>query len=89
MADYDCFPLWEASDRIGNINPNDLPLSHELKQQLIKWAKVFDQTLNQDYPPDSGFKSPDDEQEFKQSAIRLAAQLREELGPDFEILFQV
>jgi hypothetical protein len=75
MADYGCFPLWWASGEVGNIDPNDLPLSPELRQLLADWARAFDQTLNQDYPPDSGFKSEVDEVEFKQQATRLAAQL--------------
>lgn len=89
MADYGCFPLWDVSDGVGNINPNDLPLSPELKDLLMDWAKVFDQTLNEDYPPDSGFESQADELEFKQRAAQLAWKLREELGPEFEVLIRV
>lgn len=90
MADYGCFPLWHASgEEVGDIDPNDLPLSQELRQGLADWACAFDQTLNQDYPPDSGFKNDADEVEFKQQATRLAEQLREELGPEFEVTVQV
>lgn len=89
MADYGCFPLWEASGEVGNINPNDLPLSQKMRQLLVDWAYAFDQTLNEDYPPDSGFKSQAEEIEFKQQAARLADQLREELGPEFEVIVRV
>jgi hypothetical protein len=90
MADYGCFPLWHVSgEEVGDIDPNDLPLSQELRRRLADWAHTFDQTLNQDYPPDSGFKSEADEVEFKQQAIRLAEQLREELGAEFEITVRV
>lgn len=89
MADYGSFPLWKASGEVGNIDPSDLPLSQELRQLLANWARAFDQTLNDDYPPDSGFKSEADEVEFKQQAARLAEQLRKELGPEFEVAVQV
>lgn len=89
MADYGCFPLWKASGEVGNINPNDLPLSQELRQLLVDWSRAFDQTLNEDYPPDSGFKSEVDEIEFKQQATRLAERLREELGSEFEVIVRV
>ncbi|MEJ7137375.1 hypothetical protein [Amphibiibacter pelophylacis] len=90
MTDYGCFPLWHASgEEVGDIDPNDLPLSQEVRQLLADWARAFDQTLNHDYPPDSGFKSEADEVEFKQQATRLAEQLREELGPEFEVIVKV
>jgi len=32
MADYQCFPLWEASPgKVGNVDPNTLPISEGLK----------------------------------------------------------
>jgi hypothetical protein len=52
MADYQCFPLWEASPgEVGNIDPDDLPISHILKERLAAWARAFDATLSMDYPP--------------------------------------
>ncbi|MEB0137164.1 hypothetical protein QN362_17670 [Actimicrobium sp. CCC2.4] len=90
MADYGCFPLWSVgSDEVGDINPNDLPLSPELKQLLANWTRTFDQTLNQNYPPDSGFKSEMEEIEFSQQALELAKQLRKELGAEYEVIFQI
>jgi len=90
MADYGCFPIWHVSgEEVGDIDPNDLPLSQELKRLLADWALAFDQTLNQDYPPDSGFKSDAEETEFKQQAAQLAERLREELGSEFEVTVRV
>lgn len=35
MADYDCFPLWKSSPgEVGNIDPEDLPISYDLKAYL-------------------------------------------------------
>lgn len=90
MADYQCFPLWEASPgEVGNIDPDDLPISQSLKERLATWARAFDATLNMEYPPDSGFESEEAEVEFKREGHRLAEQLRDELGPEFMIILRV
>lgn len=86
MADYHCFPLWEASPgEVGNIDPDSLPISQQLKNSLLEWARRLDETLNMDYPPDSRFKSARDAAEFRRKGIELAELLREELGNDYEV----
>lgn len=51
MADYQCFPLWEASPgAVGNIDPKDLPISLSLQRELMVWAEKFDATLNMQDP---------------------------------------
>lgn len=90
MADYQCHPLWDMSpDEYGDIAPCELPISDELQLRLSKWAAVYDETLDADYPPNSGFKSEELEREFKREGERLAESLRRELGPDFSILLKV
>ena len=39
MADYQCFPLWDASQEGGgrNIDPDELPISLSLKARLNLW----------------------------------------------------
>jgi hypothetical protein len=87
MADYQCYPLWEASPgEVGNIDPNSLPLSTSLREQLMAWADVYDSTLNWEDPALSGFASGDAVDEFKTQGMRLADQLREELGRKFVVL---
>lgn len=90
MADYQCYPLWDMSlDEYGDIAPCELPTSNELQLRLSKWAAVYDETLDADYPPNSGFKSEELEREFKREGERLAESLRSELGPDFSICLNV
>lgn len=86
MADYGCFPLWEPSSEEYNIDPNNLPISEELKSALMNWADKYDATLNQDYPPDSCFASKAEEEAFEEESEILFQQLQRELGEDFEIL---
>ena len=90
MADYQCFPLWEASPgQVGNIDPKELPISDELKLQLLKWAQVYDGTLNRDDPTCSGFQSHEAEVEFKNLGNELGARLQAELGIDFNVKVKI
>lgn len=90
MADYQCHPLWNMSPgEYGDIDPCELPISKGLQLRLSKWAATFDETLNADYPPNSGFKTEELEREFKREGKRLAESLRNELGPDFSISLKV
>jgi len=90
MADYHCFPLWCASPgEIGNINPDELPISIELKNRLYKWANLFDETLDMDNPINSGFSNVDDKIFFKKEAYEIAKLLKDELGPKYDIIVHV
>ena len=43
MLNYECSPLWwDQEDKVGNIDPNDLPLTEETKTLLINLADRFD-----------------------------------------------
>lgn len=87
MADYQCFPLWEASPGIvGNIDPQDLPISSWLKQALMTWAGKFDATLNMDDPASSGFESEDAVNEFREEGDALVQRLQEELGKNYTVV---
>lgn len=86
MADYQCFPLWEASPgQVGNIDPKSLPISDELRIKLMNWARDYDETLNMDDPVSSGFRSDKEEAEFIEAGLELADRLRSELGSDFVV----
>ncbi len=86
MADYECFPLWEASPgAAGDVDPDTLPISRELKAQLMAWAQSYDRTLNRDDPASSGFQDANAEAEFRRIGNELADRLRSELGPDYSV----
>lgn len=89
MADYHCHPLWDMSfGGYGDIDPCELPISKKLQIRLAKWAATYDETLDAEYPPNSGFKSDELEREFKLEGERLAASLMSELGPGISVLFK-
>ena len=90
MPDYQCFPLWEASlGDVGNINPDNLPISLGLKTELATWTKIYDATLNVDDPACSGFQSEEAKAEFKRVGNDLAERLRGELGPEFAVIIKI
>jgi hypothetical protein len=88
MAEYGGTVLWgvEATD-IGPINPDDLPLTRELKSALHAWSASYDRTLNQEYPPDSGFANSAEEEAFDAEGRRLWMELQAQLGPEYKVVF--
>lgn len=90
MADYQCHPIWDMSPGMyGDIDPNTLPISADLRQKLADWALVFDETLDTEDPVNSGFKSDEMKAEFKEQGIKLAKQLQQELGSEFVVSVKV
>jgi hypothetical protein len=87
-AEYECWPLWHTGpEDYDNIDPETLPITAGLADDLNEWAAEFDRTLNQDYPPDSGFENPDDEQRWAERGRELAVRLRAELDDSWTVLY--
>ena len=90
MPDYECFPVWcTNSDNSGSIEPNQLPISQELKRDLLTWAATYDNTLNREDPLNSGFRSQEDEQKFRENGIQLHQRLQKELGQEVKVTFHI
>lgn len=89
MADYQCYPLWGLGpDDFGDISPDELPLSEDLKTSLNEWAERFDAILNMDDPATSDFNTVEEEELFINDGYNLALRLRNELGSKYEIIYQ-
>ena len=84
-ADYDCWPLWEAGEEAGNVDPEVLPLSDGLKGRLQVWAEQYDRTLNRLDPASSGFVDRQSQLRFEKEGAVLCQQLQAELGDAFEV----
>ena len=91
MPDYGCYPLWYYDDTncfIDNLplDSDILNISDSLIERLYKWSIDYDNTLNQDYPPDSGFNTEKDLKYFLIEGLSLWNELISEL-PDFKIIY--
>lgn len=87
MAEFGTWPLWEPGSDHYAVDPETLPISRALKAALKAWADAWDRTLDQNYPPDSEFASPADEEAFEREGRRLRAALQAELGSEFRIFY--
>jgi hypothetical protein len=83
MADYECWPLWRGE----NLDPDSLPLSHYLREQLAAWAERYDETLLDEYPPGSGFSSESEAEKFVEDGRELAQILARELGNEYAVTY--
>jgi hypothetical protein len=90
LADYGNWATWIESSEVGreNVDPAELGISDPLVAELNAWADEFTRTLNQDYPPGSGFGSAAERREFLDRGRRLAARLAAELPPNYDVLFR-
>ena len=89
MADYGCNPLWWAdADKVGNIDPEKLPLLQKTIDRLHNWAKAYNATLNWSDPASSlGFPSIEADAAFEEEGISLWKQLQKELAPNYEVVY--
>lgn len=90
MVEYECFPIWEASpNKFGNIDPRSLPISANLANELLLWAAQYEKTLDQEYPPWSGFATQSEADAFERKGYDLLASLKQELGSDYEVISKI
>ncbi|WP_335083325.1 hypothetical protein [Nostoc sp.] len=89
MADYGCYPLWWVSpEKVGNIDPETLPLIPETIKRLNKWEEIYNAKLNWEDPANSsGFLSEQAEAAFEQEGISLWKQLQTELAPNYQVVY--
>ena len=86
--EYYCHPIWGDDDDVygnGNIAPEELPISAELQKDLTRWAKAYDATLNQEYPPDTSGLSTETKRSLHEEGLRLQVGLQKQLGDDYYV----
>ena len=77
------------SRSVGNIAPDELPISQHLKRDLADWAAANDATLNRDDPLASGFPDDRAEAEFKKIGHELSERLKSELGDTYTVILKI
>ncbi len=78
MADYECYPLWDAAAAATNVDPASLDIPHDLAAALAAWGDEYTVTLNRSDPAASGFTDERAAQTWLKTGAELAARLRAE-----------
>lgn len=84
-----CF-LWKLNDAGWFENFDDLTgcsLSAALQGMLEEWCSAFDSTFDDDYPPNSGFRSPEAESTWERQGLRLRDAMAQELGNEWRVFY--
>lgn len=82
MAEYLCWPLWvePEGDIKHNTDPSKLPISRGLAQAIVAWGDDHDLTLDQEYPPWSGFPDEPTATLWLQRGAELTSDLKQEVA---------
>jgi hypothetical protein len=87
-AEYGCAPIWDLDKNPPvNLNGTDLGLSDQLSARLEAWSERFQRTLNQEYPPFSGFETQAAAREFDDEGAHLAREIEEALGGNASVSY--
>jgi hypothetical protein len=70
---------------MGHVDVEGLPLSQELKTKVSEWDRKCQSTFNSDYPPDSGFSSPEAELQHAAEGEQLAKMIQQELQGSYSV----
>jgi hypothetical protein len=88
MADYGCYPLWlNSPDKVGDIDPETLPLTKKTITRLEKWEETYNAKLNWEDPASSVGFTPEEETAFEEEGISLWKQLQKELAPNYQVAY--
>lgn len=90
--EYFCSPIWvnenqNSNDIFENISIDLLPISNNLKEEIIELDIIYQSTYNDEYPPEPKNLSTSENLLFKKRIIASAEQLTNELVSKYEILF--
>jgi len=88
--EYMAPPFFCGDDEfMGHIEIDELPISVELKNDLTKWDRIFQASLDENHPPDSGFSSEEADDllfaAIAKEGVCLLKRLRQELGDKYII----
>jgi hypothetical protein len=84
MAEYSWQYLW---DEYGAVNQETFPLPLETKQRLLAWAEIYHTSLNWQDPLATEPWSQEKLNAFEEEGRSLWAQLRQELGGEYEVTY--
>ena len=75
-------------DTMGHVEVEDLPISKSLIKAINDWNAEYQSTYNDDYPPDSGFNTLEEDADHVSRGAVLAERLRAELGDSYFVQYE-
>lgn len=90
MPEYGTGLLWQKKSKdepFYNIAHKELALSTLLIKQLEDFDRMYQDTYNEDYPPDSGFSSQSEELIFEEKGIAVWQALITELPSEINVVY--
>ena len=86
--------LWCANDAARNVYDvgaveEELPLSREVLRELQRLTELHDTALDWNYPPDPSPWSQEQFDLFDSEALSILERIRAELGPAYEVQYDV
>ena len=84
MAEYCCDCLWGED---GAVNQEHFPLRLETRKRLLAWAEIYHTSLNWQDPLATEPWSQEKIKAFEEEGRALWAQLRHELGGEYEVTY--
>lgn len=73
---------------MGHVEVEDLPISQNLKIAIKNWDAEYQATYNEDYPPDSGFNSLEEDADHVSRGAVLAEMLQSELRMSYIVKYE-
>lgn len=90
QAEYMAPPLFDPDPiTMGHIEIASLKLSEKLTAAIVEWDYEYQNTFNENYPPDSGFSTTGQLLQHNLRGAELASLIKKELGNDFIVDFYV
>jgi len=71
MPEYGCSPLWVSDNNRTFKNLDFRKVGSSLVNRIDVWNQLYQSTLNQEYPPESGFVNTIDIYNFEKEGIKI------------------
>lgn len=87
LPEYEASPVWWGQQPFGEVDVNTLPITNELKSEVLQWAQLYWATLCVEDPVRSGFPTLQTKEAFDRLGKLLWERLRGELGPAYIVQY--
>lgn len=87
MCDYDAFPLWVSSGRLGQASSRSVPISDDLASDLQAWSDNMSSLMWAHHGPERHVPDPDELSVLNSEGQSLAQRVRVELTDEWAVRY--